>query len=69
MDEREVITYLRGRFTKPPHLQNWLAVADAGTYLFGGDTNSAGELSLSVVSIGVAKGFIHKLDGYKLFGQ
>lgn len=29
------------------------AVADAGTYLFGGDTNSAGELSLSVVSIGV----------------
>lgn len=31
------------------------AVADAGTYLLGGDTNSAGELSLSVVSIGLVK--------------
>lgn len=136
MDEREVITYLRNRFVKPPHLQNWLdddceiidlgdksllvsidtsservdfptetppeeigyfstalslsdiaacggdplgvlvscsisphftnkvaaiyegigqAVEDAGTFLLGGDTNSAGELSLSVVSIGLAK--------------
>lgn len=24
MDEREATTYLRDRFTKPPHLQNWL---------------------------------------------
>lgn len=136
MDEREIITYLRNRFTKPPHLKNWLdedceiielgdkvllisidtssekadfptetppeeigyfstalslsdiaacggdplgvlvscsipphfankvaaiyegveqAVVDAGTFLLGGDTNSAGELSLSVVSIGLAK--------------
>lgn len=136
MDEREVITYLRNRFVKPPYLQNWLdddceiidlgdksllvsidtssektdfptetppeeigyfstalslsdiaacggdplgvlvscsipphfankvaaiyegigqAVADAGTFLLGGDTNSAGELSLSVISIGLAK--------------
>lgn len=31
------------------------AVTDAGTFLLGGDTNSAGELSLSVVSIGIAK--------------
>ncbi len=136
MDEREVVTYLRNRFTKPPYLKNWLdddceiielgdktllvsidtssegadfpteappaeigyfstalslsdiaacggdplgvlvscsippyfadkipalyegigdAVVDAGTFLLGGDTNSAGELSLSVVSIGLAK--------------
>lgn len=136
MDEREIITYLRNRFVKPPHLQNWMdddceiidlggkvllvsidtssekadfpietppeeigyfstslslsdiaacggdllgvlvscsippyfankvtaiyegvgqAVADAGTFLLGGDTNSAGELSLSVVSIGITK--------------
>lgn len=31
------------------------AVADAGTFLLGGDTNSAGELSLAVVSIGLTK--------------
>lgn len=31
------------------------AVLDAGTFLLGGDTNSAGELSLSVVSVGIAK--------------
>lgn len=136
MNELELITYLRNRFTKPPHLQNWLdddceiiglgskallisvdtssekadfpsetppeeigyfsttlslsdiaacggdplgvlvscslpsyfaskvtamyegvrqAVTDAGTYLLGGDTNSAGELSLSVVSLGITK--------------
>lgn len=136
MDERELITYLRGRFTKPPHLTNWLdddceiidlgdktllvsvdtssekvdfpsqtppeeigyfstalslsdiaacggdplgvlvscsipphfadkipaiyegiaqAVADAGTFLLGGDTNAAGELSLSVVSMGITR--------------
>lgn len=136
MNERDVIEYLRTRFTKPPYLQNWLdddceiidlgdkallvsvdtssekadfptetppeeigyfstalslsdmaacggdplgvlvscsippyfadkvaamyegvgqAVADAGTFLLGGDTNSAGELSLAVVSIGLAK--------------
>lgn len=136
MNELEVITYLRGRFQKPPHLQNWLdddceiinfgkkallisvdtssekadfpsetppeeigyfstalsisdiaacggeplgvlvscsippyfaskvtamyegvhqATTDAGIYLLGGDTNSAGELSLSVVSIGLTK--------------
>lgn len=136
MNERDVIEYLRTRFTKPPHLQNWLdddcevidlgdrallisvdtssekadfptetppeeigyfstalslsdvaacggdplgvlvscsippyfankvtaiyegvgqAIADAGTFLLGGDTNSAGELSLAVVSIGLAK--------------
>ena len=136
MDERELITYLRNRFAKPPHLQNWLdddceiidlgdktllisidtssekadfpaetppeeigyfstalslsdiaacggsplgvlvscsippyfadkvtaiyegvhqAVTDAETFLLGGDTNSSGELSLSVVSIGVTK--------------
>lgn len=24
MDEREIINYLRSRFVKPPHLQNWL---------------------------------------------
>lgn len=136
MNELEVITYLRNRFQKPPHLQNWLdedceiinlgnktllvnvdtssekadfpsetppeeigyfstslslsdiaacggeplgvlvscsippyfadrtkamyegihqAVTDAGTYLLGGDTNSAGELSLSVISLGITK--------------
>lgn len=136
MDERELITYLRTRFSKPPHLENWMdddceiinlgdrtllvsvdtssekadfptetppeeigyfstalslsdiaacggdplgvlvscsipphfankitaiyegigqAVADAGTFLLGGDTNSAGELSLSVVSLGLTK--------------
>lgn len=136
MDEREIITYIRNKFVKPAHLQNWLnddcemidlgnktllvsidtstekvdfptetppeeigyfstalslsdiaacggnplgvlvscsipphfankvaaiyegigqAVADAETFLLGGDTNSAGELSLSVVSIGITK--------------
>lgn len=136
MDEREIVSYLRQRFTKPPHLINWLdddceiidlgdktllvsvdtssekvdfpsqtppeeigyfstalslsdiaacggdplgvlvscsippyfadkipaiyegiaqAVADAGTFLLGGDTNAAGELSLSVVSMGVTR--------------
>ncbi len=136
MDERELITYLRNRFAKPPHLQTWLdddceiidlrnkallvsvdtssekadfpsetppeeigyfstalslsdiaacggnplgvlvscsippyfaskvatiyegvhqAVNDAETFLLGGDTNSAGELSLSIVSIGITK--------------
>lgn len=136
MDERELITYVRNHFIKPPHLQNWLdddceqlsfgdktllisvdtasekvdfpsktspetigyfstslslsdiaacggtplgvlvscsippyfadkitdiyegiyqAVTDVGTFLLGGDTNSAGELSLSVVSIGITK--------------
>lgn len=48
----------------PPHFANKVAaiyegigqaVVDAETYLLGGDTNSAGELSLSVVSIGLAK--------------
>lgn len=24
MDELEVMAYVRDRFTKPPHLQNWL---------------------------------------------
>ncbi len=137
MNEGELVAYLRNRFAKPPHLQNWLdddceiinlgedktllisvdtssekadfptetppeeigyfstalslsdiaacggnplgvlvscsvspdfsnkitaiyegigqAVADAGTFLLGGDTNSAGELSLSVVSIGITR--------------
>lgn len=48
----------------PPYFANKIAaiyegvgqaVTDAGTYLLGGDTNSAGELSLAVVSIGLAK--------------
>lgn len=48
----------------PPHFANKIAaiydgigqaVADAETFLLGGDTNSAGELSLSVVSIGLAQ--------------
>lgn len=33
----------------------YAAVKDAGTFLLGGDTNSAGELSLSVVSLGITK--------------